>query len=44
MLNLAPYVLISRILTLIIAFTLHEFSHAWTADRLGIRLLANMAV
>jgi Zn-dependent protease len=35
MLNLAPSLLISRILTLIIALTVHEFSHAFTADRLG---------
>jgi Zn-dependent protease len=35
MLNLAPNVLISRILTLVIALTIHEFSHAFVADRLG---------
>lgn len=35
MFNLSTSVLISRILTLIIAFTIHEFSHAWVADRLG---------
>lgn len=27
--------LLSRIVILLIAFTVHEFSHAWTADRLG---------
>jgi len=27
--------LISRIITLVIAFTVHEFSHAWTADQQG---------
>ena len=35
MLNLSPSVLVSRILTLIIAMTVHEFSHAFVADRLG---------
>ncbi|MAT42021.1 MAG: hypothetical protein CL609_06740 [Anaerolineaceae bacterium] len=35
MLNLSPAVLISRIITLIIAFTVHEFSHAWTANYFG---------
>lgn len=35
MLNLSPSVLISRILTLIIALTVHEFSHAFVADRFG---------
>ncbi len=37
MLNLAPSLLISRIATLIIALTVHEFSHAIIADRLGDR-------
>lgn len=37
MLNLAPSLLISRIATLIIALTMHEFSHAFIADRLGDR-------
>ncbi len=37
MLNLAPSLLISRIVTLIIALTVHEFSHAFIADRLGDR-------
>ncbi len=35
MLDLDAPTLISRILTLVIAFTLHEFAHAWTADRFG---------
>lgn len=35
MLNLEPQVLISRLVTLIIALTVHEFSHAWTATLLG---------
>jgi Zn-dependent protease len=35
MLNLSPSVLVSRILTLIIAMTVHEFSHAFVADRFG---------
>lgn len=35
MLNLAPSLLISRVLTLIIALTIHEFSHALVADRFG---------
>jgi Zn-dependent protease len=35
MLDLDGPTLISRILTLVIAFTLHEFAHAWTADRFG---------
>jgi Zn-dependent protease len=33
--NLDPPTLITRILTLIIAFTIHEFAHAWAADQLG---------
>ena len=36
MLNLSPNLLISRILTLIIALTIHEFSHAFVADRFVI--------
>lgn len=28
-------IIISRLITLLIAFTIHEFSHAWTADRFG---------
>ena len=35
MLGLDPQTLISRILTLIIAFTVHEFAHAWTANSFG---------
>lgn len=35
MFNLNPAILISRILTLLIAFTVHEFSHAWVATSFG---------
>ncbi len=35
MLGLDPATLISRIITLLIAFTVHEFSHAWVATRFG---------
>lgn len=35
MLGLTIPSLISRLLTLVVAFTVHEFAHAWTADRLG---------
>lgn len=35
MLNLSPALLISRIFTLVIALTVHEFSHAFIADRFG---------
>jgi Zn-dependent protease len=35
MLGLRPSILISRIVTLVIAFTVHEFAHAWTATQLG---------
>ena len=35
MLNLSPALLISRVITLLIAFTFHEFSHAQTAVWLG---------
>lgn len=35
MLNLTPPSLITRLVTLIIALTLHEFAHAFVADRLG---------
>jgi len=35
MLNGNPADLISRLITLLIAFTFHEFAHAWTADRMG---------
>jgi Zn-dependent protease len=33
--NLDPSTLISRIIVLVIAFTVHEFAHAWAATRLG---------
>jgi Zn-dependent protease len=35
MLSLTPAELICRVITLIIAFTFHEFSHAFIADRFG---------
>ncbi|OGT28526.1 MAG: hypothetical protein A2Z17_04865 [Gammaproteobacteria bacterium RBG_16_66_13] len=35
MLGLSPATLLTRAVTLIIAFTVHEFSHAWTATALG---------
>ncbi len=35
MTNLSPETIITRIITLVIAFTVHEFSHAWVADRFG---------
>ena len=35
MLNLDPITLISRLITLVIALTVHEFSHAKTADWFG---------
>lgn len=35
MLNLTPAVLISRIVTLLIAFSVHEFAHAWSAYKFG---------
>jgi Zn-dependent protease len=35
MLGLSISTLISRVLTLVIAFTVHEFAHAWTAVRFG---------
>jgi Zn-dependent protease len=35
MLGLDPQTLISRILILVIAFTVHEFAHAWTANAFG---------
>ena len=35
MLNLSPATLITRIITLIIAFSVHEFAHAWSATQLG---------
>jgi Zn-dependent protease len=33
--NFDPATIISRILTLLIAFTVHEFAHAWTATAFG---------
>ena len=33
--NLDPATLIARIIVLIVAFTIHEFAHAWTATRFG---------
>lgn len=35
MLDLDPPTLLARLLTLVIAFTIHEFSHAWAAVELG---------
>jgi len=35
MFNLSPAIIISRIITLLIAFTVHEFSHAWVATYFG---------
>lgn len=35
MLNLSPATIISRIITLLIAFTIHEFAHAYTANAFG---------
>ncbi len=35
MLGLSIPTLISRVITLVIAFAVHEFAHAWTADQLG---------
>jgi Zn-dependent protease len=35
MLGLSISTLISRIITLVIAFSVHEFAHAWSADQLG---------
>lgn len=35
MLGLPLAVLLSRAITLVIAFTVHEFAHAWSADQLG---------
>ncbi len=35
MLGLSPEILIARLITLVIALTFHEFSHAWTAMRFG---------
>ncbi len=35
MLGMSLPLLISRVVTLVIAFTIHEFAHAWSADQLG---------
>jgi Zn-dependent protease len=35
MFNISSHELISSVITLIIAFTVHEFAHAWVADSLG---------
>ncbi|MEJ2011104.1 MAG: site-2 protease family protein [Anaerolineales bacterium] len=35
MLGLSPTDLIARLITLIVALSVHEFAHAWTADQLG---------
>ena len=35
MLGLDPQTIISRIIILLIAFTVHEFAHAWTANFFG---------
>lgn len=33
--DLNPPILIARIIILVVAFTVHEFAHAWSADQLG---------
>jgi Zn-dependent protease len=35
MLGLTPSLLISRVITLVIALSFHEFAHAWTANHFG---------
>ncbi len=35
MLNATPQFIFAAFFTLMIAFTMHEFAHAWTADQLG---------
>ncbi|HNS36262.1 MAG TPA: site-2 protease family protein [Anaerolineaceae bacterium] len=35
MLNMEPAILITYAITLIISISVHEFAHAWSADRLG---------
>lgn len=35
MLNQSPALLIAKLVTLLVAFTFHEFAHAWMADRYG---------
>jgi len=34
-LNLSPSILISHVIVLVVAFTIHEFAHAWTANYFG---------
>jgi len=36
MFSLDPATLIARIIVLLVAFTIHEFAHAWTATRFGM--------
>jgi Zn-dependent protease len=33
--NLDATTLIARVIVLVVAFSFHEFAHAWTADQLG---------
>jgi hypothetical protein len=33
--GLDPSSLIARVIVLLVAFTIHEFAQAWTADRFG---------
>jgi Zn-dependent protease len=35
MFNLGPATLIARLIVLVVSFTIHEFSHAWSATQLG---------
>jgi Zn-dependent protease len=35
MFSLGPATLIARLIVLVVSFTIHEFSHAWSATRLG---------
>jgi Zn-dependent protease len=35
MIGLSPLEFVARAVTLVVALTVHEFSHAWTADQLG---------
>jgi Zn-dependent protease len=35
MLGLSPAALLSRVVILVVAFTVHEFAHAWSANELG---------
>ena len=34
-LNMDPITLVARLVVLVVAFTIHEFAHAWTATRFG---------